>query len=151
MNIVKRLFGYSDLILQSYKIRHSDDEKIKQEALQKLSKTMGKMHGLPQKIGQLISMSDSSSAEDFKALGDQSNTLSLEEFKKYLSKAWQKNCEDVLSEIDTQPHAASLGQVHKATLKDGRIVAIKLQYPGIRKSMETEIKSISWLAGLKGN
>ncbi len=35
--------------------------------------------------------------------------------------------------------AASLGQVHRATLKDGRKVAIKVQYPNVRETIESDL------------
>lgn len=42
--------------------------------------------------------------------------------------------------------AASLGQVHKAELQDGRIVAVKVQYPGIHVSIDSDLKLLRKLA-----
>lgn len=51
-----------------------------------------------------------------------------------------KNPEQVFAEFDTQAiAAASIGQVHKGRLKDGRPVAVKLQYPGVRDTIATDI------------
>ncbi len=48
--------------------------------------------------------------------------------------------EEIFSSFDEEPiAAASLGQVHKARLKDGRLVAVKVQYPDIEKVIETDI------------
>ena len=63
---------------------------------------------------------------------------------------------DVFSEFDPEPiAAASLAQVHKATLKDGRTVAVKVQYPGIWDVVKTDLDSIRFLlrilAALEGN
>ncbi|MDO8612438.1 MAG: ABC1 kinase family protein [Dehalococcoidia bacterium] len=53
---------------------------------------------------------------------------------------------DVFSAFETEPIAsASLAQVHKATLKDGRTVAVKVQYPGIWDVVETDLDSIRFL------
>ncbi len=53
---------------------------------------------------------------------------------------------DVFSEFDPEPiAAASLAQVHKATLKDGRTVAVKVQYPGIWDVVRTDLDSIRFL------
>ena len=40
--------------------------------------------------------------------------------------------------------AASLGQVHRATLKDGRQVAVKILYPGIRDVIRVDMRVIRW-------
>lgn len=51
-----------------------------------------------------------------------------------------KSPEDVFAEFDYDAFAAaSLGQVHKAVLRDGRPIAVKLQYPGIRQSLRSDL------------
>ncbi|HKW06228.1 MAG TPA: AarF/UbiB family protein [Candidatus Dormibacteraeota bacterium] len=53
----------------------------------------------------------------------------------------------IFTEIDPQPVAsASLGQVHKATLRDGRIVAVKVQRPGIRQRIDTDLDALDDIA-----
>ena len=53
---------------------------------------------------------------------------------------------DVFSGFDPEPIAsASLAQVHRATLKDGRTVAVKVQYPGIWDVVQTDLDSIRFL------
>lgn len=44
--------------------------------------------------------------------------------------------------------AASLGQVHRAELRDGRVVAVKVQRPGIRDVIRTDLEALGELAGL---
>ena len=47
------------------------------------------------------------------------------------------------SVFDIKPFAAaSIGQVHRATLLDGREVAIKIQYPGVAKGIESDIDNL---------
>jgi predicted unusual protein kinase regulating ubiquinone biosynthesis (AarF/ABC1/UbiB family) len=51
--------------------------------------------------------------------------------------------ETVFREFDAQPvAAASLAQVHRAVMQDGRVVAVKVQYPGIQKIVATDLKNI---------
>ncbi|MGQ9570819.1 MAG: ABC1 kinase family protein [Thermodesulfovibrionales bacterium] len=51
--------------------------------------------------------------------------------------------EEIFMEFNTKPiAAASLGQVHEAFLKDGRKVAVKIQYPEIEKIIETDIRTL---------
>ncbi len=55
--------------------------------------------------------------------------------------------EDVFLEFDTKPFAAaSVSQVHKAVLRDGTIVAVKIQRPGIREAIETDLPLFENLA-----
>ena len=42
--------------------------------------------------------------------------------------------------------AASLGQVHRARLKDGRVVAVKIQYPNVRESVDSDLRIMKGLA-----
>jgi predicted unusual protein kinase regulating ubiquinone biosynthesis (AarF/ABC1/UbiB family) len=50
---------------------------------------------------------------------------------------------------DEEPFAsASLGQVHRATLADGRVVAVKVQHAGIEAALESDLKNISMLESL---
>lgn len=48
----------------------------------------------------------------------------------------------------TAGHAASLGQVHKATTKDGRQIACKLQYPDMASAVESDVSQLRSLMGL---
>src|SRR6185369_5214146 len=44
--------------------------------------------------------------------------------------------------------AASIGQVHRAVLRDGRIVAVKVQYPGVDKAIKSDLDNAETLYGL---
>jgi predicted unusual protein kinase regulating ubiquinone biosynthesis (AarF/ABC1/UbiB family) len=58
---------------------------------------------------------------------------------------------DVFSDFDEEPIAsASLAQVHRAVLKDGRTVAVKVQYPGIWDVVHTDLDSIRFLMRILG-
>ena len=46
--------------------------------------------------------------------------------------------------------AASLGQVHRAKLKDGREVAVKVQYPGVESTVEQDLKNLKILLNTLG-
>src|SRR5690348_11584745 len=54
----------------------------------------------------------------------------------------------IFASIDPQPVAsASLGQVHHATLRDGRSVAVKVQRPNIRPRVEEDLNALDDIAG----
>jgi predicted unusual protein kinase regulating ubiquinone biosynthesis (AarF/ABC1/UbiB family) len=57
--------------------------------------------------------------------------------------------EDVFLDWDPVPiAAASIGQVHKAVLHDGRVVAVKVQYPGVDKAIKSDLDNAEFLYGL---
>ena len=57
--------------------------------------------------------------------------------------------EDVFVEFDERPVAsASLAQVHRAVLKDGRVCAVKVQYPGIGRIVDIDLKNLSFFIGV---
>ena len=57
-----------------------------------------------------------------------------------------KEVEDVFLEFDQEPFAAaSLGQVHRARLKSGERVAVKIQYPGIARAIDADFRNLAAL------
>jgi len=59
--------------------------------------------------------------------------------------------EDVFAEWDAVPFAAaSIGQVHRAITRDGRAVAVKVQYPGIARSITSDLRNVGLLRRVVG-
>ncbi|MEX2079985.1 MAG: AarF/UbiB family protein, partial [Dehalococcoidia bacterium] len=57
--------------------------------------------------------------------------------------------ETIFATFEREPIAsASLAQVHRATTKDGRDVAVKIQYPGIERVVETDLRNFAILVRL---
>lgn len=46
--------------------------------------------------------------------------------------------------------AASVGQVHLAQTKDGRRLAVKVQYPGVRQSIDSDVDNVATLLRISG-
>ncbi len=52
----------------------------------------------------------------------------------------------VSTEFDDEPiAAASVGQVHRAVLRDGRVVAVKIQYPGVAQAIRDDLANTELL------
>jgi predicted unusual protein kinase regulating ubiquinone biosynthesis (AarF/ABC1/UbiB family) len=143
------------------------DEESEREAQQKLLenakktadamlKTLGEMKGLPLKLGQMASYIDGLAPpgyeekfqEVLKKLQAKAPPLSREASDGVVRKELGAP-EEVFSAWEPEPFAAaSIGQVHRATTKTGDRVAVKVQYPGIDKAIENDLKSISLLESM---
>jgi aarF domain-containing kinase len=65
--------------------------------------------------------------------------------------AFGKPAEEIFAEFDPHPMAqASIGQVHRAVLKTGEKVVVKVQYPQIKKAVASDLKGLDSLDGLLG-
>lgn len=85
------------------------------------------------------------------ALQDDANTMPLSHTKKVLEDELGKPFDELFDEFGEKPvGAASLAQVHKAKLKDGREVAIKIQYDGLPPQVEQDLGTIRFLARIWG-
>lgn len=132
--------------------KRSTDAHVCENARKHLALRLGRLHGLPQKIGQMLSMSDDRTAADaFVNLTDSAEALPFDVIGPILERSWGKAIESVVTEIDPKGMAASLGQVHRATLIDGCQVAIKVAYPGIRKAVNNDLKMLGWLSAPVGD
>ena len=149
-----RMAGYAGLARDAWKLRRSDEEHVRAQVLRHLIERMGKLRGLPQKLGQMLSFSreaDEAVAAEYAVLQEQVKPLPLETVRPLMETAWGRPLEDVLDQIEPRAHAASLGQVHRAVTRDGRAVAVKVQYPGIRQSVQSDLKMLGWLSVPVGN
>ncbi|MBV8982400.1 MAG: AarF/ABC1/UbiB kinase family protein, partial [Acidimicrobiia bacterium] len=105
------------------------------------------------KLGQLLSTrADLLPAPYIKALArlqDDVEPFSAEQAEEAFCAAVGARPKDVFGTFDYEPLAsASLGQVHRATLRDGRPVAVKIQRPGIRQQVVDDMDALEELAEL---
>lgn len=141
----------------------TDSQQAKLDAQMKtaaqLFKVMGTLKGGAMKLGQVMSVFESSLPEELvgpyreslSKLQDSAPPMStasvLKQMKKNLGDDWRSR----FIEFDEKPAAAaSIGQVHKAIWKDGREVAVKIQYPGAAGALIADLNSISRLARFIG-
>lgn len=88
-------------------------------------------------------------ADEFKKLQDEVPPFPVNEAKKIIEEELKLPVGKILSHFDESPiAAASIAQVHRATLFDGSDVVVKIQRPDIRAQIETDINILSYIARL---
>ncbi|MEX0609586.1 MAG: AarF/ABC1/UbiB kinase family protein [Balneolaceae bacterium] len=120
------------------------DEKFHSENAQKVFKEFTKLRGTALKIAQGMSMDQGFLPAEFADVMSQAQ-YSVPPINKALVRTIVKRelgdyPENLFSEFDADAFAAaSIGQVHKAILKDGRKAAIKIQYPNVRETISSDL------------
>jgi len=105
------------------------------------------------KMGQMLSTrSDLLPADILRELAklqDQARSFPTAEAKKIIERELGKPCEALFAELDEEPlAAASIGQVYRARLATGELVAVKVQRPEIRDKVEVDLEIMHHLASL---
>jgi predicted unusual protein kinase regulating ubiquinone biosynthesis (AarF/ABC1/UbiB family) len=105
------------------------------------------------KLGQLLSTRADvlpvAYVEALARLQDDVEPFSFAEVERIVSEELQTRISKAFTEFDPVPiAAASLGQVHRAVLRDGRVVAVKVQRPGIREQIVDDLDAFTEIAQL---
>ncbi|MGB3165415.1 MAG: AarF/ABC1/UbiB kinase family protein, partial [Alteraurantiacibacter sp.] len=82
---------------------------------------------------------------------EQADRMPPKQLRDMLDADWGTGWLGRFSHFNPRPiAAASIGQVHKATTKDGRELAIKVQYPGVKESIDADIDNVATLLRVSG-
>jgi ubiquinone biosynthesis protein len=105
------------------------------------------------KLGQILStrpdLIPMEFIQELSKLQDNVPAFPFERVRKVIDSEFGRPPEDLFDQLDEEPLAsASIGQVHRAVLKDGEAVAVKFQRPGIRKIIEVDLEIMLHLATL---
>jgi predicted unusual protein kinase regulating ubiquinone biosynthesis (AarF/ABC1/UbiB family) len=119
---------------------------------------LGQMKGAAMKLGQVLSTVDfdmvpEGEREAFKerlsSLRDAAPQVPFKNMKKVLLDDLGGSLDEHFAAFSNVPiAAASIGQVYRATLHDGRDVAVKVQYPGVAEAVETDLRNAGILLPL---
>jgi predicted unusual protein kinase regulating ubiquinone biosynthesis (AarF/ABC1/UbiB family) len=122
----------------------------------RMTDRLSHMRGAAMKMGQMISMD----AGDFlpedlsnilARLRDQANFMPTKQLDQVLRKEWGSDWRRQFKWFNPRPiAAASIGQVHKAMTRDGQELAIKVQYPGVAKSIDSDVDNVMTLLKIAG-
>jgi predicted unusual protein kinase regulating ubiquinone biosynthesis (AarF/ABC1/UbiB family) len=150
LGIGKRLAGRSaELVAQE----------IQQRTADQIFRVLGELKGGAMKLGQALSIFEAALppelAEPYRAtltrLQESAPPLPVGSVHRVLAADLGEDWRSQFSSFDDSPAAAaSIGQVHRAVWKDGRRVAVKIQYPGAGRALISDFTQLSRLGRLFG-
>lgn len=114
------------------------------------------LRGAAMKLGQMISMDAGDVlppelTQIMARLRQDAHRMPPRQLEQTLALEWGKDWRKRFASFDPTPiAAASIGQVHRAQTRDGRDLAIKVQYPGVRESIDADVDSVATLFRLSG-
>lgn len=117
----------------------------------RVAKQLSTMRGAAMKVGQLLSMETSDFlptelSEILSQLRDRAFTMPRKQLEQTLIEQYGEDWLDRFGNFDFNPlAAASVGQVHRATTLDGREIVLKVQYPGVAESIDSDVDNIATL------
>ena len=109
------------------------------------------LRGAAMKLGQMISMDagdmlPAELATILARLRNQAYRMPPAQLDRVLRQEWGADWRRRFRHFDAAPiAAASIGQVHRATLPDGRVLAVKVQYPGVADSIDADVDNVATL------
>jgi len=130
-------------------------EKRHLEAAERMVDTLGNMKGAAMKIAQLASFIDTEFLppeyrelyqEKLSKLRSEAPPMGWDKVRGVLEEEWDEPVEELFEDFEQEAAAAaSIGQVHRATLPDGRLVAVKIQYPGVARALRADMENAGML------
>ena len=124
--------------------------------VQRLTDRLSHLRGAAMKMGQMISMDSGDFlpkelADILATLRDQANFMPARQLDKVLKEEWGNDWRKQFRWFNPRPiAAASIGQVHKALTRDGQELAIKVQYPGVAQSIDSDVDNVMTLLKIAG-
>lgn len=124
--------------------------------INRVADELAKMRGAAMKMGQLLSMDTGDVlppelSQIMARLRDDAHVMPPKQLKTVLNHQWGEGWLKGFKRFDVRPiAAASIGQVHRAQTRDGRDLAIKVQYPGVAKSIDSDVANVGALIKMTG-
>ena len=122
----------------------------------RVTNELAKLRGAAMKVGQLLSMDagdlvPKELSNMMARLRSDAVSMPMSQLVAVLNKAWGSEWHDQFKRFSFTPAAAaSIGQVHRATASNGLDLAIKVQYPGVRESIDSDVDNVATLLRISG-
>jgi predicted unusual protein kinase regulating ubiquinone biosynthesis (AarF/ABC1/UbiB family) len=114
------------------------------------------MRGAAMKVGQILSMDTGEFlprelADILARLRSEARYMPPQQLQKVMTEAYGEGWESLFYGFENKPlAAASIGQVHKTLSPDGRKIVLKVQYPGVAASIDSDVDNIATLLRMSG-
>ncbi|RJY09060.1 ABC1 kinase family protein [Aurantiacibacter aquimixticola] len=122
----------------------------------RLADQLAHLRGAAMKLGQMISMDAGDMlppelATILARVREQADRMPPKQLRDVLDAEWGEGWLGRFGKFNPRPiAAASIGQVHRAVTKDGREIAIKVQYPGVKESIDADVDNVATLLRISG-
>ncbi|ORA77701.1 ABC transporter ATP-binding protein [Mycolicibacter kumamotonensis] len=130
---------------------------LMEQAAEQMFTVLGELKGGAMKVGQVLSVLEAAVPTEFgepyrealTKLQKHAPPLAATKVHRVLDVQLGTRWRQRFSSFDDDPvAAASIGQVHKAVWADGRVVAVKIQYPGADEALRADLKTLRRLTGI---
>ena len=135
--------------------RHRAASRRQAEAAEQILEVLGNMKGAAMKVGQVASFIDTGAfPEEFQEriqsklaeLRDSAPRVAFKDMRRVIEEELDDPLDEVFAEFDGEAvAAASIGQVYRARLNDGRDVAVKVQYPGVAQAVRSDLQNLGMI------
>jgi predicted unusual protein kinase regulating ubiquinone biosynthesis (AarF/ABC1/UbiB family) len=139
-------------LTRSQEGRQAASERRQLEAAEQIFEVLGNMKGAAMKVGQVASFIDTGAfppefqeriQRKLAELRDAAPRVSFERMRDVVEQGIGQPLEEAFSEFEEEAvAAASIGQVYRARLHDGRDVAVKVQYPGVARAVRADLQNL---------
>lgn len=146
-------------LIELARTRRSDEPsriRLSPEHTRRFTDRLARMRGAVMKMGQLMSMDGSDiftpeAAEIMSALRERAEPMPMSQLTQVLEREYGRDWSQRFRRFEFTPIAsASIGQVHRAETRDGRRLALKIQFPGVRESIDSDIDNLAFMARTLG-
>jgi predicted unusual protein kinase regulating ubiquinone biosynthesis (AarF/ABC1/UbiB family) len=121
---------------------------------QRLAARLARLRGAAMKLGQIVSLQGEDVlppefAQALAVLRAHAAPMPTSQLRRVLGREYGSGWERRFARFDLEPiAAASIGQVHRARARDGRDLALKIQYPGVARSIVSDVDNVAALLRL---
>ncbi|MEY6433930.1 AarF/ABC1/UbiB kinase family protein [Thioalkalicoccus limnaeus] len=130
--------------------------RLNPRATRRFTDRLARMRGAAMKVGQLMSMDGSDvftpeAAEIMATLRDRAEPMPMSQLVRVLDAELGRDWNHRFKRFEFTPiAAASIGQVHRAETHDGQGVALKIQFPGVRDSIDSDLDNLAAISRTLG-
>jgi predicted unusual protein kinase regulating ubiquinone biosynthesis (AarF/ABC1/UbiB family) len=123
---------------------------------QRVADELANMRGAAMKMGQMLSMDGGDFlpkqlADILARLRSDAVNMPVKQLNQTMEESFGADWQDIFYDFEFKPiAAASIGQVHRAISAEGEELALKIQYPGVAKSIDSDVDNIATLLRLSG-